>query len=171
MVAAALAVLHGANPYLPSATLLALLKSTATPVPGYSFGTLQAGKAAALLVPDLQPEGGQAFAGDSLSVAYRLPPTGAALDIYVAVDTPLGSFSLRPDGAWQPAATAGYVALAAGYATNGTSGTLFGDKGIFPAIPLAGLPAGAYSWRIALFDPRRQRLIGPVVSSALQVVP
>lgn len=171
MVAAALAVLHGANPYLPPATLLSLLKSAAAPVPGYSFGVLQAGKTAALLVPDLQPEQGQAFASGNLSVAYRLPPTGVALDIYVAVDTPLGSFSLSPDGGWQPVSMAGYIPLASGYATSGTSGILFGSKGIFPAIPLAGLPTGAYNWRIALFDPQRQRLIGPVVSSTLQVVP
>lgn len=166
MVAAALAALRSANPTLPAATLLNALKSTATPVAGYNFGVLQAGKAAAVLTPDLTPSFSQS--ASAMSVAYRLPPTAAAYDIYVAVDTPLGEVSLRGDGSWQVVASSGYVALVSNAsASSGGSGVLFGSDGIFPAIPTNGFPAGLYNWRIGLLDRVGMRAIGTIVSSPL----
>lgn len=168
MVAAALAALRSANPTLPAKTLLDTLKSTATPVAGSSFGVLQAGQAIAALTPDLTPSLTPAAAGSSMAVAFRLPPTASAYDIYVAVDTPVGEVSLRADGSWQAVAAQGYAAMVrqvpAGAAL---SGTLFGSGGVFPAIPTQGLPAGAYNWRIGLLDSGAQRVIGTVVSSPL----
>ncbi len=170
MVAAALAALHAANPKLPAATLLDSLKSTATPVAGYNFGVLQAGKAAAALTPDLTPSLSQSAAGSLMSVNYRLPPTGAAYDIYVAVDTPVGTASLRADGSWQTVAVSGYAPLISqAPASAALSGTLFGNGGPYPAIPTNGFPAGAYNWRIGLLDSASQSLLGTVVNSPLSL--
>jgi subtilisin family serine protease len=172
MAAAAVAALHAANPNLSLSALLSLLQSTATPVSGYSFGVLQAGKAAAALVPDLVPAKTQFASQDSMSVTYRLPATGTAYDIYIAVTTPLGEISLRGDGSWQAVASDGYARLVAAVPSGAAqSGLLFGSGGSYPAIPLAGLPAGSYTWRIALLDSAKQSLLGTVVSSPFTINP
>lgn len=166
MVVAALAALRSANPTLPVKTLLDTLKSTATPIAGFSFGVLQAGQAVVALTPDLTPS--LSANGVAMSVAYRLPPTASPYDIYVAVDTPLGEACLRSDGSWQTVAEKGYTPLVSQVpAASPQSGMLFGAGGIFPAIPTQGFPAGAYNWRIGLLDSAAQRVIGTVVSSRL----
>lgn len=172
IVAAVLAVLRGANPHWSPGTLLRALQSTAKAVPGQTFGSLQAGAAAVALSPDLLPQAsatGANFAGnENLSLAYRLPPTDTPVDVYVAVDTPAGSFVLRPDGGWQTVES-GYLPLLTGYRGGERSGSLFGPTGAFPALPLNGLPHGAYRWRVGLVESASQRALGPVVATPMRV--
>lgn len=168
IVAATLAALRSANPHWTKDTLLRGLQSTAKPVPGQAFGSVQAGVAAQALMPDLLPQGSSFAGNESLNLAYHLPPTDAPVDIHVLVDTPAGRFVLRPDGSWQ-AATSGYVPLLRNYQGGARSGTLFGETGAFPALPLTGLPQGDYRWYIGLLDSRSQRLLGPVVTSAMRI--
>lgn len=163
IVSAALADLRSLNPALPASAYAAYLKANTTAINGgsYSFGLLQAGRMGLSMIPALTLDKAAYTQADTVTVAYSLPPTGAAMDIYVAVVTPVGEFALRPDGQW--GLVGSYVPVAVGY--NGAaaaSGRLFGAGGIFPGIALAGLPAGPYTWRIAMFDAARGRWVGAV---------
>jgi hypothetical protein len=46
---------------------------------------------------------------------------------------------------------------------------LFGSGGVLPAISLAGVPFGKYTWRVAIFDPLTRTLIGRIVESPVTV--
>jgi subtilisin family serine protease len=168
LVVGALAALRSANPHWSKATLLRTLQGTAKSVPGQAFGSLQAGAAAVALTPDLLPQA-SSFAGtENLSLSYRLPETDASVDVYVVVDTPAGSYALRPDGGWQPVAS-GYLPVTANYAAGARRGDLFGGREGFPPLSLSGLPHGSYLWRVALVESGTQTLLGPVVSSAMRL--
>lgn len=175
IVSGILAILRSANPHLSGSQLLALLQQTAQPVSGYSFGSVRAGKAAAALVPSLQPSLAQAKGSDVLSVNFRLPPTGVPVDLYVALTTPQGVFSLRPDGGWQLVDSAGYTPILRNYnASQTVSGALFGSAGsnaAFAALPLAGLPGGSYQWQVAMFDSATFAMIGPISTATTQITP
>jgi subtilisin family serine protease len=172
VISGILAVLKAANPHLSSAQLLGLLQQTAQPVSGYSFGSVRAGKAATALVPGLQPSLAQARGSDVLSVNYTLPPTGAAVDLYVAMTTPQGEFALRPDGGWQAVSTAGYTPLLRNYnAAASTTGALFGSTGAFAALPLAGLPGGSYQWRVGMVDSGTGALLGAISTASTVITP
>jgi len=172
VVSAAIADMLSINPALPVDVVARQLRETASAIVGgsYTFGNLHAGAAGNSLVPHLQPSKQQFSATDSLAVNYSMPPTGAAVDIYVAVATPIGSFSLRPDGSWAPVSGNGYLALATGYSRDkNTSGMLFGSPGIFPPINLNGLPTGSYTWAIALQTSSSGRLVGDVTTSSMEL--
>jgi thermitase len=177
MVAGAMAALLSINGSLPVATLATLLRSVATPLAGpsfgQSFGQLQAGLAAASLLPAITLAAGTwASSQRSFEAAYRLPPFGSPADLYLAVTTPVGEFMLLPDCSWADVAAAGYKPFARGYsAAAPTSGVAFGQGGVCAPIPLAGLPAGAYIWRVAATDAAAGSLIGAVNSEAMEIVP
>lgn len=175
IISGILAILRSANPHLSGSQLLALLQQTAQPVSGYNFGSVRAGKAAAALVPSLQPSLAQAKGSDVLSVNFRLPPTGVPVDLYVALTTPQGVFSLRPDGGWQLVDNAGYTPILRNYnASQTVSGALFGSAGsnaAFAALPLAGLPGGSYQWQVAMFDSATFAMIGPISTATTQITP
>ena len=172
MVAGAMAALMSINDSLPVATLVSLLRSAATPVAGQSFGQLQAGLAAASLLPGMTLSDGAWTSQRSFEAAYRLPPFGSPADLYVAVTTPVGEYVLLPDCTWAGVSAAGYKPFARGYsAAAPTSGVLFGQDGVCAPIPLAGLPAGAYNWRVAATDAAARSLIGAVNSEAMEIAP
>jgi thermitase len=185
MVAGAMAALMSINPSVPAATLVSLLRAAATPVVGQSsgqsssqpFGQLQAGLAAASLLPAITLTSGTGTSGTgtsqrSFEVGYRMPPFGAPADLYVAVTTPVGEFILLPDCTWAGVPVAGYRPAARGYsAAASASGVLFGQGGICSPAPLAGLPAGAYNWRIAATDTAAGTLIGAVNGEAMEIAP
>jgi thermitase len=177
MVAGALAALMSINPSLPVATLVSLLRGAAAPIAGQPFGQMQAGLAAASLLPAIALTAGTWTSGAgtsqrSFEIAYRLPPFGSPADLYVAVTTPAGEFMLRSDCTWAGVPAAGYTPVARGYvAATPASGVLFGQGGICSPAPLTGLPAGAYNWRVAATDAARGSLIGAVNSEAMQIAP
>lgn len=175
MVAGAMAALMSINDSLPVATLVSLLRSAAIPVAGQSFGQpfgqLQAGLAAAGLLPAMTLSAGPWTSQRSFEAAYRLPPSVSPADLYVAVATPVGEYVLLPDCTWAGVSAAGYKPFARGYsAAAPTSGVLFGQGGVCAPIPLAGLPAGAYNWHVAATTPA-SGLIGAVNSEAMEIVP
>lgn len=191
MVAGAIAALMSINDALPVATLLSLLRSAASPLTGLpaaagatsvqtpgtpstpssatAFGQLHAGRAAAALLPSLVLPAGPWTSQRALEATYRLPPLASPADLYVAVTTPTGEFSLLPDCTWSGVASAGYQAFARAYSAAATaSGVLFGSGGICAPVPLAGLPAGAYTWRVAATT-TAGALIGAVNSEAMEI--
>ncbi len=187
MVSATLAAMTSASPFLPTRTLTALLAQSARPLngtPDKGYGIVDAGKSAGLLLPRLIPGKTQYRTNEAAEVSYTLPPVVHKVDLYVAAATPEGEFSLTADGGWHAVAQSGYLPLVRDFPLGGEnnngntapamSGTLFGDDGIYPALPLSGLPPGAYSWRIALVAHDEQgnaRLIGAINSDAMQVLP
>lgn len=172
IVSAAIADMMSINPALPVTGFAEYLRDHAGTVAGgtYSYGALNAGKTANALVPHLLLGKQQFSSLELLLVNYALPPTGGAVDVYVSVQTPAGEYSLRPDGHWTPTAETGYVPLAAGYsAIASRSGTLFGSSGIFAAIPLTGLPSGAYTWRTALVGSTSHNIVGDVITTTMSL--
>jgi len=172
IVSATIADLMSINPALPATDFAKYLRDNAATVSGgaYSYGCLDAGKTANSLVPHLLLSKQQFSSLESLPVNYTLPPTGGAVDIYVAVQTPLGEYALHPDGRWTPVTETGYVAFAAGYsAAAPLSGTLFGAGGVFSAIPLAGLPSGDYTWRTAVVASASKKIVGDVITSTISL--
>lgn len=172
VVTAAVADMLSINPALPVDVIARQLRETASVIVEgkYTFGNLDAGAAGNSLVPHLQPSKQLFSATDSLAVDYSLPPTGTAMDIFVAVVTPIGGFSLRPDGSWVPVSGNGYLALATGYRSDKkTSGMLFGSAALFPPIDLNGLPTGSYTWAIALQATSSGRLVGDVTTSTMEL--
>lgn len=172
MVSAAVATMLQVDGRLGRGQISVLLKNATHPITtaGYDFGVLDMGATLLALLPDLQPDKRGYANSDALKLSFQLPPTGGAADIYVAVTTPIGELSLGPDGTWVAVAEKGYLPIAKGYAASiALNGLLFGSGGIFPAIALAGVPSGSYTWRIALFNPQTGSLIGPVIESSMTV--
>lgn len=170
IVSAALADLRSINPNLPASDYAAYLKANTTAIAGgsYSFGLLQAGRLGLAMIPALTPNKSLYNPTDTVSVNYSLPPTGGAVDIYVALQTPVGEFALQPNGEW--VLVGAYVPLAIGYAgATALAGQLIGPVGAFPGIALAGVPAGLYTWRVALIDRATGRLIGAVNTADMTV--
>lgn len=170
VVSAALADLRSLNPALPVSSYASYLKANTIAISGgsYSFGLLQAGQMGLAMIPALTPDKAVYGQSDSLALDFRLPPTGGAVDVYVAVQTPVGEFTLHPDGQWSLAGN--YVPLAVSYAgAAALTGQLFGTSGAFPAIVLTGLPAGTYTWRVALIDQANGRLIGAVNTADMAI--
>ncbi|MHB9118237.1 MAG: S8 family peptidase [Burkholderiales bacterium] len=166
IVSAALADVVSINPSLPASQFAAYLRSNAKAISGgtYAFGFLDAGATGNSLVPHLVLSKQQFSAQESLTINFALPPTGAAMNIYVAVQTPLGEYALHPDGSWTAVTSSGYVPLALGYRSSAAlTGTLFGSGGIFGAIPLSSLPAGAYTWRTALVNSVSASVVGDAI--------
>jgi thermitase len=183
MVAGAMAALMSINESVPVTTLVSLLRSAASPINGPSaappsgpssgqaFGQLHAGRAAVGLLPALTLSAGPWTSQRSFEAAYRLPPLVSPADLHVAVTTPVGEYVLLPDCTWAGVSAAGYKPFARSYsAVAPTSGVLFGQGGVCAPIPLAGLPAGAYNWRVAATTPANG-LIGAVNSEAMEIVP
>ncbi len=172
IVAATIANMLAINPVLPVSGFAQYLRDNADAISGgtYPFGNLNAGKAGNSLVPHLVLSKQQFSSLESLPVNYTLPPTGGAVDIYVAVATPLGEFALHPDGRWTAVAESGYVPIALGYSAATTAaGTLFGSGGIFGAIPLTAFPNGAYTWRIALVGNASGKIVGDVITTTMSL--
>lgn len=170
VVSATLACMLSINPSLSADTLAKSLRTSATALSGYTYGNLNAGAAGNMLVPHLQIGKSQFTAADSVAVDFALPPTGAAVDVYVTVQTPFGDFSLRADGTWTPVVQGDYRPVALGY-QNGTAanGTLFGSAGIFPSIALASFPAGTYTWNATLVGSATGKVIGDTMTSVMRL--
>ena len=170
MVTGAIAALMSINPSLPGSTLLSLLRSTATPITGQTFGQLQAARTAVGLLPGIIPHAGPWTTQRSLEADFYLPPSDAPIDIYVAATTPAGEFSLLPDCTWASAAASGYTPAAKGYrAAGAASGVLFGPGGACASIPLAGLTPGRYALRVAATI--GGNLLGAVNGEAFDIMP
>ncbi|MBI5936942.1 MAG: S8 family serine peptidase [Betaproteobacteria bacterium] len=170
MVTAAVAAMLQVDGRLGLDQMRLLLKSAGHPLvsAGYGFGVLDMGAALLTLLPDLRPDKQGYASNDALQLNYQLPPTAGAADIYVALTTPVGEFSLSPDGMWTAVADKGYLPIAKSYAANAAlNGALFGAGGIFPPITLLGMPSGRYTWRIALVNPLNGVLLGPVIESPM----
>lgn len=170
VVAATIALLLQTDNRLQRPQLVSLLRTNgrALTTSSMNFNILDSGKSLLALLPDLHSTQNTFSQSDSLHLDYRLPATAAASDLYITLQTPVGEFSLLADGNWSSVASNGYSPLIRGFSsTQPLNGHLYGDDAPFPAIALAGLPAGNYSWRIALFDPGNQRLIGPVVTAPI----
>lgn len=135
---------------------------------------LNSGKAMVSRLPDLVPSG-RSFPGgstDALALAYTLPLYAGPVDLYVAIDTPAGSFCLLPSGQWSDPVRSGYVPFVQTYSrANAAAGPLFGEGGAFPAISLAGFPAGRYVWRAAAVNATTGKLVGTIVESPIQIEP
>lgn len=169
-VTATVALLLQADPRLSHPQLLALLQKNGKPLNNstLNFKILDSAQSLLALLPDLRTTQNTFAQSDSLHLDYRLPVMAAASDLYIALQTPLGEFSLHADGSWSAVASTGYTPLLTGIQSSQTvSGSLYGGNGAFPVLPLAGLPAGHYTWRIALFDPLKERLIGQVQSTPI----
>ena len=172
VVTATIADMLSINPALPVEVVARQLRETASTIVdgNYTFGNIDAGAAGNSLVPHLRLSKQQFSATDSVAVNFSMPPTGTAVDIYVAVATPMGSYSLRPDGNWAAVSEIGYVAIATGYRSDkNLSGVLFGNSALFPPIDLNGLPAGSYTWAIAIVTTSGGRLVGDAMTSTIQL--
>lgn len=172
IVAAAIAGLISINRTLPVSVFTQYLRDYATVMNGgpYSFGSLNAGASGNGLVPHLQLNKERLTQFDSVEVNYELPRTGAAVNIYVAVKTPFGEFSLLPDGTWLPVVAGQYRAIALSYENEkAINGSLFGRNGLFSSIPTSGFPAGNYVWRTAIVSPASGQLIGGVTESVMHL--
>ena len=170
MVVGAMAALMSVNASLPAVTLASQLQSTATPVAGQPFGQLQVARAAVSLLPAIKLGAGAGTSQRSFEADYRLPPFGSSVDLYVALTTPTGEFSLLPDCTWADVAVAGYRPFVRGYrSTASASGVLFGAGGVCAAIPLVGLPVGTYNWRAAAINADSGSIIGTVNSETVEL--
>lgn len=170
IVSAVLADVISVNPSLPASGFSRYLRENTNAISGgtYAYGVVDAGKTGNSLVPHLVLSKQQFSSLESLPVNYTLPPTGGAVDIYVAVMTPAGEYALHPDGHWTTVAESGYVPFALGYSSSvASSGTLFGSGGIFSAISLASLPGGTYTWRTALVGKTTGKVVGDVITSTM----
>lgn len=168
VVAGAAAQLLALDARYTPARITALLRQTALPISGASqpFGQLNPARLLAAAVPDLQVS--QVAA--SLQVDFSLPLTAGAVDIYLAASTPFGEYCLQPDGSWLPVASSGYRPLLPGFdASSRISGRLFGQGGVWPALSLAGLPAGSYRLRAAAFNNSAGKLVGPIIETPFTV--
>ncbi|MFC4161837.1 S8 family serine peptidase [Chitinimonas lacunae] len=167
-VSAAVAALVEVEPRFDRAHIVARLNATGQPLIGETrYKRLDIGRLLLDQLPELRPRSTVLNAAtDSLQVDFRLPQHMGPVDLYATVLTPFGEFALTADGGWRDVARQGYRPLLSGYASPAEqTGILFGSGGLFPALRLAGLPAGAYRWRIAQVDASRGALIGPVVES------
>lgn len=165
IVAAALADLVSINSTLPAGIFMRYLLEHAATLSGgsYSFGSLNAGASGRSLVPRLSPNKGSFNQFENIEIKYDLPRTGAAVDIYVAVKTPFGEFSLNSDGAWLPVITGKYWPIVVNYKNEAASeGVLFGRNGLFSSIKLSGLPNGSYVLQTAIVLPAEGRIVGGV---------
>lgn len=173
MVSAAIAAGMALNPELPASGWRTWLRATTRPIAGVAdYGILDAGALAYSLVVRNYPDKATYSRSDAARLDYTLPPSGGSMDLYVAVDTPSGEYSLTGAGQWSAVAAYGYTAVAVGYqATAGSSGSLFGPGGIFPPIALSDLPTGTYTWRTAMVSRSSGRVIGDVVSRTFTIVP
>lgn len=172
IISAVLADVLSINPSLPPSGFAQYLRENAKSMVGgtYTYGIVDAGKTANSLVPHLLLGKQQFSSLESLPITYTLPPTGGAVDIFVAVQTPIGEYALKPDGHWAQVAQTGYVPLAVGFSSaTALSGTLFGSGGIFASYPLAGLPAGAYTLRTALVGSASHKIIGDVITTTVSL--
>jgi len=172
MVSATIADMLSINAALSRDVLASQLRETAVSIVDgkFTFGILHAGAAGISLVPHLHLSNQQFSATDSVAVGFSMPPTGIAVDVYVAVATPAGTFSLRPDGSWAPAEGNGYSSIATGYRSDRTaSGLLFGSSARFPPLGLDGFPPGSYTWGVAMFATSSGRLVGDVITSTMQL--
>jgi len=168
MVTATVANMLAVEPRLSPQRLIAQLQATTRPVQGslQTYGILDAGSCLLSLLPNLTVVKN----AGNMSVAFNLPVTGGPDSIYVGIGTPFGDFTLQADTGFSPVTASGYRPIAVGYDNAAVlSGLLFGTGGVFPAIALAGLPAGSYVWRIALVNAATGAVIGPVVESPVQL--
>lgn len=172
IVSAAIADMMSINPALPVTGFAKYLRDNTVAVVGGTqpFGILNGGKAANSLIPHLLLSKQQFSSLETLPITYTLPPTGGATDVYVAVQTPAGEYTLHPDGHWTLTAITGYVPFAVGFsAASPLSGTLFGIGGAFDAIPLVRLPGGAYTWRIAMVGSDTHKIVGDVITTTMSL--
>lgn len=172
IISAILADVLSINPALPPADFAGYLRGNAKGLSGgtYPYGIVDAGKTANSLVPHLLLGKQQFSALESLPVNYTFPPTGGAVDIYVALQTPVGEYALHPDGHWTPVTETGYVPFAVGYSASAPlSGMLFGSGGIFGPISLANLHSGVYTWRAALVGSASHKIVGDVITTTVSL--
>ena len=172
IVAATVADMLSVNPALPGDVISKQLRDNASVIGGgqYPFGSVNAGASGNSLVPHLQLSNQQFSAIDSISLNYSLPPTGTAVDVYVAVQTPSGIFSLRPSGNWAVVSQDGYQPVARGYSSEKTTtGSLFGSGAFFPSISLNNFPSGSYAWYIAMLASSSGRLVGNVIVTNMEL--
>lgn len=172
MVAAAVASILQVDGRLDGKRIAALLAANSQELAtkGQGFGLLDAGKCLLALLPDLAPDKRRYANGESLRLDYRLPLTGGAVDIYVALTTPTDELSLTPDGKWIFAAKTGYAVTGSAYsATAAATGVLFGNNGIFPAIEVKNIPSGRYIWKTVLVERNSGATIGPIIESPVTV--
>lgn len=172
IVAAAIADLISINRTLPSNAFTPYLLEHAIVIAGgsYPFGSLNAGAAGAGMTSHLHVSKARFNQFDDIEVKYDLPRTGAAIDIYVAVQTPWGEFSLNSDGTWLPVIAGQYRPIAFNYKNNAaTEGVLFGRNGIFSSINLLDFPRGIYIWRTAIVLPAEGRIVGGINEFTMQL--
>lgn len=167
IVTATIADMLSVNPALAGNLVARQLRENVSAIDGgkYTFGNLNAGATANSLVPQLQISKQQFSSADSVSINYAMPPTGTPVDIYIAVETPVGTFSLGAKGNWTPVSEGGYQPIAKAYSGDvSISGALFGNAAPFPPIDLAGFPSGSYTWAIAMVTTATGRLVGDVMT-------
>ena len=172
IVAAAFADLQSINMTLPADVFIEYLRLQAASMSGgsYSFGSLDAGASGNSLLPHIRSNKERFDRPDYIYINYDLPRTGAAVDIYVAVKTPFGEFSLLPDGSWHHVENGNYQPIAVNYGNeNAANGILFGYGGLFSSISTLGLPGGDYVWRTALVSPANGQIIGGVTESTVHL--
>ncbi|MFA6313443.1 MAG: S8 family serine peptidase [Sterolibacterium sp.] len=167
IVSATVADMLSINPALPVESIARQLRENASVIGGgrYTFGNVDAGATGYSLVPNLKLSQQQFSAVDSVSVDYTMPPTGPPVDIYIAVETPTGIFSLGTKGNWTQVSEGGYQPIVKAYSSDArVSGALFGSAAPFPSINLAGFPSGSYTWAIAMVTTATGRLVGDVMT-------
>ena len=172
IVAAAIADLISINRTLPSNAFTPYLLDHAIVIAGgsYSFGSLNAGASGGGMTPHLYVSKARFSQFDDIEVKYDLPRTGAAVDIYVAVQTPWGEFSLNSDGTWLTVTAGQYWPIALNYKNDSASeGVLFGRNGIFSPINLGDFPRGIYIWRTAIVLPAERRIVGGISELVMQL--
>lgn len=174
VVSATIADMLSINPTLPADVIARQLRENASTIgDGKSaFGIVNAGRVGNSLVPHLQLSSQVVTVGDTISVNYLLPPTASEVDFFVAVATPIGVFSLCPDGNWIPFVPGEIRAVASGFTSSkGVSGALFGSTALFPPIGLRELPLGAYTWAIAMQVASTGKIAGGIITSPMQLRP
>lgn len=149
IVVAAVADMLSINPFLSADSLNRQLREHAVAIPRvlYPWGSIDAGASGAALLPRLNFTQTRLSRRDSAVIGYNVPPTGVPVNIFVSATTPMGEFSLQPDGGWAPV-SAGRNPVARAYnSAASANGTLFGPNGLFGSVGLASLPSGDYVLR------------------------
>lgn len=173
IVSAAAAQMLSLAPGLSPSRVKSLLERASQPLNGLPFGVLDSGAVLYGLLPDLIFALHSATQGSSgySNVAFQVPATGGGVDLYFAIHTPWGEYSLGADGNWQPTGFMSGLATIANYdAEHPLGGLLYGPGGVFQALSIAALPVGEYRFSAAAVNRSTSQRVGPVLTSQLTIL-
>ncbi len=172
LVSAAAAQMLALDVRLSSQSIKTILAQSSKPLAGQAFGILDVNAALYAMLPDLvaSPQNIAQGSNGWLEIAFQVPATGGAADIFFSIETPWGEYSLAADGTWQPGGfKLGLPAIAGYQAPKSVGGKLYGVGGIFPPLPMSDLALGQYRLKAGAFASGTSQPLGPDLNSTITV--